>query len=111
MNALANRLQDLEARFERQRLLDQAAFRQLAALAAAPPVVPSYGGSSGGVVYSMVGVVIAAGVIAAPGSVTGATVYALVGGAGTVVSTNATIFNQMQAATVASKTIMLGSNP
>ena len=40
----------------------------------------------------MVGVVISAG-----GNVTGATVNALVGGATQVVSTNATIYNQMQA--------------
>ncbi len=48
MNALVNRLIDLEARFERQRLELRDVKRQLAALAAAPPVVPSGGGPSGG---------------------------------------------------------------
>ena len=54
----------------------------------------------------MVGVVIAGG-----GSVTGATVNALIGGSTQAVSTNATVYNQMQAATVVTKTIMLGQNP
>jgi hypothetical protein len=60
----------------------------------------------GGVIYSMVGVVIAAG-----SSVTGATVNALVGGSTQAVSTNATVYNQMQGDTVVTKTIMLGANP
>ena len=54
----------------------------------------------------MVGVVIAAG-----GNVTGATVNALVGGSTIAVSTNATVYNQMQVDTVATNTIMLGLNP
>ncbi len=52
MNALVNRLLDLEARFERQRLLIQALQRQLAALAATPANAVSGGGSGGGgIVY------------------------------------------------------------
>jgi hypothetical protein len=54
----------------------------------------------------MVGVVIAAG-----GNVTGATVNALVSGSTSVVTTNGTVYNQMQSATVVTKTIMLGANP
>jgi hypothetical protein len=62
------------------------------------------GGGSG--CYSMAGVVIAAG-----GSVAGQTVNSLIGGSATAISTNATVYNQMGAATVAGKLIMLGQNP
>jgi hypothetical protein len=63
-------------------------------------------GVGSGLIFSMVGVVIGAG-----GSVTGATVNALVGGSTVAFSTNATVYNQMQAATVVTNTIMLGQNP
>ncbi len=110
----ASSARQLEARFERLLLLIgdlQAAIGRLQ-----QPMYNAAGGgfggsSGGGVIYSMVGVVIAAGTIAAPGSVTGATVYVQVGGSGTVASTNATVYNEMQAATVASNTIKLGLNP
>ena len=54
----------------------------------------------------MTGVVIAAG-----GNVTGATVNALVSGSTTALPGTYTVYNQMQAATVITKTIMLGANP
>jgi hypothetical protein len=103
----ANAVRRLEERFERLLLLIgdlQAAIGRLQ-----QPSVNAAGGqpSGGGAgIYSMVGVVIAAG-----GSVTGATVNALIGGSTTAVSTNATVYNQMQAATVVTNTIMLGGNP
>ncbi len=103
----ANAVRRLEERFERLLLILgdlQAAIGKLQQPALNP--AGSQQGSGGGVIYSMVGVVIAVG-----GSVTGATVNALVGGSPTAVSTNATVYNQMQSATVVTKTIMLGQNP
>ncbi len=103
----APRNQSIELSFERLLLLIQDIQAAIARLQ--QPSASSGGGQpggGGGNVYSMVGVVIAAG-----GSVTGATVNALVGGSTTAVSTNATVYNQMQAATVVTKTIMLGANP
>ena len=100
-------LRELEQRYERLQLwvsdIEQAVGRLQQ-----PQVNPAGGqhGSGGGLCYSMVGVVISAG-----GNVTGATVNAFVGGATQAVSTNATVYNQMQAATVVTKTIMLGLNP
>ena len=98
---------ELEQRYERLLLTIgdmQAAIGRLQQ----PALNPAGGqpGGGGGVCYSMVGVVISAG-----GNVTGATVNALVGGATTAVNTNAKVYNQMQSATVATKTIMLGQNP
>ncbi len=107
--AATQRLQDLEYRFELSRLAYQQLAAQVAGLAsqlANQQLGQLQQGGGGGNVYSMVGVVIAAG-----GSVTGATVNVLVGGSTTAVSTNATVYNQMQAATVVTKTIMLGQNP
>ena len=109
MNATAVRLKELEARFERFIVDQQALKRQLASLNNQLQALQGQGGNGqgGGVtVYSMAGVVIAAG-----GNVTGATVNALVGGSTQAVSTNATVYNQMQAATVVTKKIMLGLNP
>jgi hypothetical protein len=63
-------------------------------------------GTGSGLIFSMVGVVINAG-----SYVTGATVNALVGGSTVAFSTNAKVYNQMQAATVVTNTIMLGMNP
>ncbi len=52
MNALVNRLLDLEKRFERQRLEILRLKRQLAALAATPAnAVSGYGSGGGGTVY------------------------------------------------------------
>ncbi|MGZ3395921.1 MAG: hypothetical protein ACXVB2_17485 [Isosphaeraceae bacterium] len=101
-------LRQLEARYERLLLLIgdmQAAIGRLQQLANNAGGSGQNGGG-GGAVFSMTGVVIAAG-----GSVTGATVYALVAGATVAVSTNAKVYNQMQSATVITKTIMLGANP
>jgi hypothetical protein len=101
------RNQSLEASYERLLTLIgdiQASIRRLQQPSASGGGQGNGGG--GGTIYSMVGVVIAAG-----GSVTGATVNALVGGVTTAVSTNATVYNQMQSATVVTKTIMLGQNP
>ncbi len=101
----ANAVRRLEERFERLLLIIgdmQAAIGRLQQ----PALNPAGGQQGGGAIYSMVGVVIAAG-----GSVTGATVNALVGGTATAVSTNAKVYNQMQSATVVTNTIMLGANP
>ena len=110
MNATAVRLKELEARFERLIVDHQALKAQVASLNNQLQAMQSQGGNGqsggGGLCFSMVGVVIAAG-----GNVTGATVNALVAGSTQAVSTNATVYNQMQSATVATKTIMLGVNP
>jgi hypothetical protein len=82
---------------------------QVAALQQALRTTPSaspYGSGGGSGIYSMAGVVIGAG-----GSVTGMTVNGLINGSTVAVSTNGTVYNQMQVATVAGKTIMLGGNP
>jgi hypothetical protein len=99
-------LRSLEDRYERLLLLIgdmQAAIGRLQQLANDAAGSQK---SGGGVCYSMVGVVIAAG-----GSVTGATVNALVGGSTQMVTNSAKVYNQMQADTVVTKTIMLGINP
>jgi hypothetical protein len=100
-------LRALEERYERLLLLIgdmQAAIGRLQQLANDAAGNQQKGG--GVTVYSMVGQVIAAG-----SSVTGATVNALVGGSTSLVTNNATVYNQMQSATVVTKTIMLGANP
>ena len=102
----ANAVRRLEERFERLLLIlgdMQAAIGRLQQ--------PSYnpgGGQSGGGggIYIMAGQVIAAGA-----SATGVTVDWVIGGTGIVASTTATVWNMMQSATVASKTIVLGANP
>jgi hypothetical protein len=107
MNHDTTALRRLEERYERLLLLIgdlQAAVGRLQQLA--NDAAGSQKGGGGGVIYSMVGVVIAAG-----GSVTGATVNALVAGSTVAVSTNAKVYNQMQSPTVVTKTIMLGANP
>jgi hypothetical protein len=109
MNALNTRLKELEARFERLIVDHQALKAQVAALNNQLQAMQGQGGNGqggGGLIFSMVGVV-----IAPSGNVTGATVNALVAGSTTAVSTNATVYNQMQSGTVATKTIMLGVNP
>jgi hypothetical protein len=109
MNALSIRLKELEARFERLIVDHQLLKTQIAALNNQLQALQGQGGNGqggGGLIFSMVGVVITAG-----GNVTGATVNALVGGSTVAVSTNATVYNQMQSATVVTKTIMLGQNP
>jgi hypothetical protein len=109
--SLANttQLETLEYRFEQMRLAFQQLTLSVAGLQSALANQQQGGfpsGGGGGVIYSMVGVVITAG-----GSVTGATVNALVGGSATALPGIYTVYNQMQAATVATKTIMLGQNP
>jgi hypothetical protein len=105
MNHDTKALRELEQRYERLLLLIgdmQASIGRLQQ----PQVNASGGQSGGGIVYSMVGVVISAG-----DKVTGQTVNVLVGGSPVPVSTNATVYNQMQAASIATNTIMLGLNP
>ncbi len=102
----ANAVRRLEERFERLLLIIgdlQAAIGRLQQ----PSVNPAGGqqGGGGGVIYSMTGVVIAVG-----GSVTGATVNALVGGSAVALPGTYTVYNQMQSATIVTKTIMLGAN-
>jgi hypothetical protein len=108
MNHDTTALHRLEERYERLLLLIgdlQAAvgrLQQLANDAAGSQQKPG----SGGVCYSMVGQVIAAG-----SSATGVTVNAMYAGSTYAANTNATVYNQMQSATAATKTIMLGANP
>jgi len=82
-----------------------AALQQAVRTGQASPYSGSSGGGSG--VYSIPAVVISAG-----GNVTGQTVSTLIGGSLTTVNANATVYNQMAVATVATsgKTIMVGAN-
>ena len=107
--ASTTRVETLEYRFEQMRLMAQQLALDVGGLQSQLANQQQGGGQQGGgggMVFSMVGVVIAAG-----SNVTGATVNALVAGATVAVSTNATVYNQMQSATVVTKTIMLGQNP
>ena len=95
----------IELSFERLLLLIadmQAAIARLQQPSASGP--GNQGG--GGLVYSMIGQIISAG-----GNYPGATVNALVGGSSVALPGTYTVYNQMQAATVITKTIMLGANP
>jgi hypothetical protein len=103
----SSNLRELEQRYERLQLTIgdmQAAIGRLQQLA--NDAAGSQKGGGGGVIYSMVGVAIAAG-----RSITGATVNAMYAGSTYAANTNATVYNQMQADTVVTKTIMLGVNP
>ncbi len=109
MNHDNTALRELEQRYERLLLLIgdmQAAIGRLQQLVNDLASSQQKGGGGGVTVYSMVGVVISAG-----GNITGATVNALVGGSTSVVTTTGKVYNQMQADTVVTKTIMLGANP
>ena len=107
MNYDTGRLKALEDSVERIKLFLgdlQAAIGRLQ-----QPAVNAAGGQQGGgggVIYSMVGQVITAG-----SSASGVTVNALVGGSTSALPGTYTVYNQMQAATVVTKTIMLGQNP
>jgi len=112
MNALMNRLQDFEARYERLVVREQQLEREVAKLANQIQLVQGQSGGfsgSGGIVYFIAPIVIAAG-----GSVTGQTIELNVGGVLTATaSTNATVWNMMASATVATsgKAIIVGTNP
>ena len=104
----ANAVRRLEERFERLLLIlgdMQAAIGRLQQPSYNPAGSQSGGGGGGGI-FIMAGQVIAAGA-----SATGVTVDWVIGGTGIVASTTATVWNMMQSATVASKTIVLGANP
>lgn len=109
MTNLENRVIHLEQLIKRQadeinRLKTALAIVQQAVRTSQPG---SFGGGGGGTgIYSMTGVVISAG-----GNATGQTVNILNSGSATAISTDATVYNQMQSATVATLTIMLGQNP
>jgi hypothetical protein len=111
LNGIVNSLRRLEDRFERLVLWIQdiyaalqKALQQIRDLqtAQAPPI-----SSVTTTVWSIPAVVIAAG-----GNVTGQTVSALSAGSLVTAFTNATVYNQMAAATVSTtgKTIMVGAN-
>ena len=112
MSATAHYLAALEDRFEREVLARSALAAQVQSLATQLAALQSASGGGGnqggggGVIYSMVGVVIAAN-----SNVTGVTVNAFVGGSTVALPGTYTVYNQMQAATVVTKTIMLGKNP
>ncbi len=111
MNATVNRLEQLEARFERLRLDLQDTQRKLKqALQQIREMGAKYtpsGGSGSATIFSIEPIVIAAG-----GNVTGQMVYALQGGSSVAVNTSATVYNQMAAATVSTsgKTILVSPN-
>ncbi len=111
MNGQLNRLEQLEARFERLRIQFLQAQAQLAmAIQQIAQLQSGYGVplcGSQATVWSIAPVVIAAG-----GSATGQTVYALQGGSSVALGGTYTVYNQMAAATVstAGKTIMVGAN-
>jgi hypothetical protein len=67
-----------------------------------------YGGGGGGGIYEIT--TANAGVIAAGGSATGVTMSQRVGSSVVTVSTTAVVYNDMEAPTVASKTIICGQN-
>jgi hypothetical protein len=69
---------------------------------------PYGGGSGAGGIFEIT--TANAGVIAAGGSATGVTMSQRVGSTVVIVSTTATVYNDMEAATVASKTIICGQN-
>jgi hypothetical protein len=100
------RLEQLVGRLQAQLASDETTIAALQQALRTGQQGSPFGQGGGTGCYSMAGVVIAAG-----GSVTGQTVNLLVNGSATSISTNATVYNQMQAATVAGKTIMLGQNP
>ncbi|HMF38322.1 MAG TPA: hypothetical protein VKF17_16885 [Isosphaeraceae bacterium] len=107
------RLELIEDRFERQILLVQQLQRQVANLAnQIQQVQGQQGGSgtgSGGIVYFLNPIAISPG-----GSVTGQTIWVNLGGTQTASGyTNATVYNEMASATVATsgKIIIVGPNP
>jgi hypothetical protein len=111
MNGTLNRLDQLEARFERLRLEFQDTQRKLTqALQQIRDSQAKYtppAGDGAACIFSISPIVIPPG-----SSVTGQTVYALQGGSQVAINSNATIYNQMAAATVATsgKTILVSPN-
>ncbi len=113
MDPLLNRLQDLEARYERLLLTVQQLSRQIANLANQLQQTQGQSGGGGtgggGIVYFIAPIVIAAG-----GSVTGQTILVNIGGILTATAaTAAVVWNMMAWATVATagKNIIVGTNP
>jgi hypothetical protein len=110
MNHDNTALRELEQRYERLLLLIgdlQAAIGRLQQLA--NDAAGSQKGGGGGTVFYIQPIVIAAG-----GNYTGLTIYTLAAGTLTAtVTTNATVYNRMAAATVATsgKYIVVGPNP
>ncbi len=120
--AVTQRLQDLEYRFELSRLAYQQLAAQVAGLASQLAnqqlgQLQQPGGGGGGIAYAIAPTVISAATgtfpSETPGSVASQTIYALVGGAETALPGTSTVYNRMAAATVAisGKTIMVGANP
>ena len=106
MNHDTTALRELEQRYERLLLSIgdiQAAIGRLQQVA--NDLAGSQQKAALGTCYSMVGQVIAAG-----GSATGVTVSGMSGGSTFTATSSGTVYNQMQAATVVTKTIMLGLN-
>ncbi len=111
MNGQLNRLSDLEARFERLRIAFQQVQTHLTQALqqirdTQNSLVPQ--NTLPGIIF-----LITSGnalVIAAGGSATGVTVSALSGGTVSTVTTSGVVYNEMQAATVAGKTIIVAPN-
>jgi len=112
--SLANttQLETLEYRFEQMRLAVQQLSQMISGLQSELANLQQGGFSGsggGGIIYFIAPVVIAAG-----GSVTGQTIYVNIGGTQTATATtNATVYNEMASATVATsgKLIIVGTNP
>jgi len=111
MNGTLNRLEQLDARFERLRLDLQDTQRKLTQALQQIRETGARFTPSGGVGSATVFQIPAADaiVITGGGSAT-ANVYVLQGGTVTLFASSATIYNGMQSATVTAKTIILGSN-
>ncbi len=108
MNGQLNRLSDLEARFERLRIAFQQVQTQLTQALqqirdTQNSLVPQ--NTLPGIIFLITSA--NALVIAAGGSATGVTVSALSGGTVSTVTTSGVVYTEMQAATVASKTIIV----
>lgn len=110
MNITVERQERLEGRFERLLLKVHKLEAQVAALNSQIQLLQgqqSGGGGGGGAgVFSIPGVVIAAG-----GNVTGQTVSVLSSGSLSTVTTTGTVYNQMAVPTVVGKLIICGQNP
>ena len=114
MNALLNRLQDFEARYERLVVREQQLERQVANLANQIQQVQGQSGGGGQIgggagIYEITAA--NAVVISAGGSATGVTVSQRFGSGISTSTTTGTVYNDMQQPTVTGKTILLGVNP
>ena len=111
MSAIGTRLSQLEARYERTRLELQDVQRKLTqALQQIRDSGAKYIPTSGTGSCTIFIIPSASAIAIAAGSSGTSNVWALSGGSLVQVATSATIYNEMQQATVTSKTMLLGAN-